>query len=256
MPLIATPISHLFENEEDASRIAAVSDCLEIRQRSLNSEFERQWLFHIDIDLTQHWDNKIKEYLTFVIKKKNDLKLVTFQATRCCVGEEIENGLFQLSGEVLTRDELLRNAKKNVDWFRNTFGESLKLGFENNNFYPTPAYAVVTDADFITEVVESNNIFFLLDIAHAMVTAKNRKLKYIDYLNKLPMSKVIQLHICQPDIPDKGMARDIHELPNAKMIEEVSRLIGICPSVEYLTIEYYKSAEKLIECILSFKEFG
>jgi len=256
MPLIATPISHLFENEKDASKIAAVSDCLEVRQRSLNSELNKQWLFHIDIDLTQYWDKKIKEYLTFAITKKKDLKLVTFQATRCCVGEELVNGLFQLSGIVLTKDELLENAKNNVAWFRDTFGESLKLGFENNNFYPSPAYDVITDADFITELVESNNINFLLDIAHAMVTAKNRGFKYIDYLKELPMDRVIQLHICQPDIPDVGMARDTHELPNKEMLDEVSRLVARHPNISFLTVEFYKDANELVDflkCLQTIK---
>ena len=35
IPQIATPISHQFENVNSAKQIIAVSDCLEVRERSL-----------------------------------------------------------------------------------------------------------------------------------------------------------------------------------------------------------------------------
>ena len=47
-PQIATPISHQFENEFFAKEIIAVSDCLEVRERSLESEWPNQHLFHIE----------------------------------------------------------------------------------------------------------------------------------------------------------------------------------------------------------------
>ena len=249
MPLIATPISHLFENKEDALKISEVSDCLEVRQSSLNCDLEKQWLFHIDIDITQYWDKEIQEYLFFAISQKKELKLVTFQATKCCVGEKLVDGLFQLSGDLLSKEDLLENAIQNVAWFRKTFGETINLGFENNNYYRTPAYDIITDADFITELVEKCNIYFLLDIAHAMITAKNRNVEYRQYISKLPMKKVIQLHICQPSISDEGMARDIHELPNIAMLKEVERLVDLYPEIEYLTVEYYKNSQKLIRIL-------
>ena len=56
IPQIATPISHQFENEYYGKEISDVSDCLEVRERSLDSECENQFLFHIDIDLTHKWD--------------------------------------------------------------------------------------------------------------------------------------------------------------------------------------------------------
>ena len=254
MPLIATPISHLFENNEDALKISEASDCLEVRERSLDCELDKQWLFHIDIDLTQHWDHKIKEYLTFAINKKKDLKLITFQATRCCVGEELVNGLFQLSGAVLTREELLKNAKENVIWFRDTFDKSLKLGFENNNYYPTPAYDVVTDGDFIAELVESNNVYFLLDIAHAMVTAHNKNITFESYKNELPMDKIIQLHVCEPKIEYGKMAIDAHELPEKEMIQEVASLVNEFPSIKYITVEYYKNCQKLVHILKKIRD--
>lgn len=253
MPLIATPISNLFENDKDALKLFEMSDCLEVRQRSLHCKLEKQWLFHIDIDLTQYWDKEIQEYLFFAISQKKELQLVTFQATRCCVGEDLVNGMFQLSGAVLSREQLLQNAKENVAWFKKTFGLSIKCGFENNNYYPTPAYEIVTDADFIRELVEVNNIYFLLDVAHAMVTAHNRKISYHNYLSGLPLSRVIQIHICQPLIKTGLMALDAHEVPNKTMLEEIKRLVKHCSKVQFLTIEYYKDVDLLLDSIKRLK---
>ena len=107
IPQIATPISHQFENEYYGKEISDVSDCLEVRERSLDSECENQLLFHIDIDLTHKWDENLREYLKNSLRKKTDLKLVTMQATRCCHGENIINGIFQLDGKIYSRQEII-----------------------------------------------------------------------------------------------------------------------------------------------------
>ena len=61
--LIATPISHLFDSLADADDIMNVSDCLEVRQRSLSSNAPKQYLFHVDIDVTHYWSSKTKNIL-------------------------------------------------------------------------------------------------------------------------------------------------------------------------------------------------
>ena len=93
IPQIATPISHQFENKNYGKEIAAVSDCLEVRERSLDSKLDKQYLFHIDIDLTHEWDDELRSYLENALSKKPELKLITLQATRCCQGEKIINGI-------------------------------------------------------------------------------------------------------------------------------------------------------------------
>ena len=249
MPLIATPISHLFENPQYGNEIAEVSDCLEVRQRSLGSVLPKQWLFHIDIDISLEWNDEIRDYLKNAFKIKSELKLVTFQATRCCQGERIVDGKFQLSGTVYTEQEMLNHASENVTWLRAVLKKEIKIGLENNNYYPTPAYDLVTDGSFVTKLVEQNNIYLLLDIAHAMVTAHNKKIEYLDYIDTLPLEKLIQLHICQPVLPVGEIAQDTHDDPTPEMLDEIIRLIKLFPQVEYLTVEYYKDKYILTEAI-------
>jgi len=249
IPQIATPISHQFENDNYGKEIARVSDCLEVRERSLDSKLENQHLFHIDIDLTHKWDADLKRYLNDALNKKPDLKLVTLQATRCCKGEKLLDGLFQLNGKVYTRDEMLDYSMENTQWVRNILGSKVLIGLENNNYYPTPAYDIITDGDFIAKVLEKNNLFLLLDIAHAMVTAHNKKISYDQYIATLPLDKLIQLHICQPELVNGEIARDTHNEPNDEMFSEVVRLINKYSTIKYLTIEYYKDKDILIASI-------
>ncbi len=253
MPLIATPISHLFENEHCGEEISNVSDCLEVRQRSLDSELPKQWLFHIDIDITLKWDDEIRDYLQQAFMKKPELKLATFQATRCCQDELIENGLFQLSGKVYSDQDMLDHAKENTRWLREVLSDDVKIGLENNNYYPTPAYDIVTDGVFITKLINQSNLYLLLDIAHAMVTAHNQQITYQDYIMSLPLDNLIQLHICKPLLPVGKTAQDAHDEPNTEMINEVIRLISEFPQIKYLTVEFYKDKDVLVKSLNSIR---
>jgi len=249
IPLIATPISHQFEDESYGKEISEASDCLEVRQRSLDTDWENQFLFHIDVDLTHEWNDDLRTYLAHAFKNKPYLKLITFQATRCCLGERITSGMFQLEGKIYSTQEMLDHSIENSKWLRKTVKAGTYIGLENNNYYPTPAYDIVADGSFISQVLEENDLFLLFDIAHAMVAAHNKNINYNQYIATLPLDRLIQLHICQPKLPAGGIALDTHDEPNEEMFQEVVRLVNSYPKIKYLTIEYYKDKDILIESI-------
>ena len=56
MVKIATPVSHLFNNRSTAKEIISVSNCLEVRESSLKSDWPKEYLFHVDIDINHEWD--------------------------------------------------------------------------------------------------------------------------------------------------------------------------------------------------------
>ena len=76
---------------------------------------------------------------------------------------------------------------------------------------------------------------------------------YDQYISTLPLDKLIQLHICQPELPEGGIAFDTHNEPNDKMYLEVMRLIKKHPTIKYLTIEYYKDKDILIGSIMKLR---
>ena len=159
---IVTPVSHLFFNKKNAKKIIQNSDYLEIRYKTLNLEFNNEKFFHCDEDITLPWSKNFKDKFEKILKIKKNLKYVSFQSTRCCSEEKLLNNFFILSGKKFNKKQMLEEARKNKSWLTQKFGNKLKFGLENNNYYPSKAYDIVTNADFISEVVLDNKLFFYL----------------------------------------------------------------------------------------------
>lgn len=253
MHKIVTPISHLFFNKKNAEIISRYSDHLEIRERTVDLSFDKEMFFHCDEDLTLPWSKNFKIKLEAILKKKKNLKYITFQATRCCANSKIKNKVFVLSGKKFSKNEMLKEAKKNTFWIKKKFKNRFHIGLENNNYYPTKAYDIIADGDFISKVVRENKLFFLFDLAHAQVTASNKKINFDDYIETLPMDLMLQIHICRPKI-DKKISRDTHYLPNKSMFKEVKYFADKYKNLKFFTIEYYKDTKKLIKNIKDLKK--
>ena len=252
-PKLATPISHQFENKESAIEIIKYSDCLEVRERSLESKWDNQHLFHLDIDITSKWGSETKQYLKKAFKIKTELKIVSLQIAVCCSEPVYEGRMFVLGGETYSRPEMIINAKSNISFLREILRDGVSIAIENNNYYPTSAYEHVTDGDFLSEVIIDNDVNLLFDIAHGMVTAHNKGIEYESYKSSLPLNKLIQLHICRPYIPLEGYAYDAHEWPDNDMLKEAVEMSKKYPHIRYFTIEYYKDKDFLIDSLVRLK---
>ena len=79
---IVTPVSHLFFNKDNAAKIAKHSDCLEIRERTLNLSFKKEKFFHCDEDLTLPWSKEFKSQLKEILKKKKKFKVYYFSSNK------------------------------------------------------------------------------------------------------------------------------------------------------------------------------
>jgi uncharacterized protein (UPF0276 family) len=153
--------------------------------------------------------------------------------------------MYQPSGTAFSRQELILNAKENIEWLRSAVRKHIAIGVENNNYLPTGAYQYVTDGEFISEIVEANKINFLFDLAHARITAHNRKISYDAYLASLPLAQAIQMHICKPGLNNDNIAFDAHELPDDAVLAETLSILKSSP-IKYLTVEYYKESQGLV----------
>lgn len=253
MVKIATPISHLFEDKAAARRIMRYSDCLECRDRAINSNLPRQEVFHCDIQPIHELSKADFEYLGSLSKVKPGLKLLTFHAASSCDRPRIRKGAFIKGGKEYTKDRALKNARDNFTRIRKIIGKGVKLAVENNNYYPTQAYKYVTDTGFLSSLVRDNGIGLVFDIAHARITARNRGLEYGAYREKLPLDRVVQLHISAPGVSQWRLAYDSHRLPGAREWDEVRGLLDRS-RLSYLTIEYYRNVNGLIRALKSLRE--
>jgi len=244
---IATPISHQFLRKNLSKEIYKLSDCFEARERTSHLRIKKTYLYHIDIDLTAEWNKSVKNYISKIIEPHKKLKLVTFQITRCCQAEKLVNGKFKLVGNKFTEKQMFKNSQVNLKWFKNRFGKKIKIGIENNNYYKTPAYDIITESKFISDIVKKNKIYLLLDIAHAMVTSKNRNIDLEKYLNELPLTNLIQIHICGPLLKDK-FGQDKHRPPQNYVYDTIRPILKkYKKNIKYLTLEYYRSEKILIK---------
>jgi len=253
---IATPISHLFdENKKWGKVIIDNSDVLECRDRSISHNFDNQELFHCELQPIHEWNDKEWSFLRKIKDSKPNLKLLTLHIASCCDNPKLNNKIFELGGREYSREEMKYFARENFNKIKSMFGNSVDIAVENNNYYPTEAYRDVTDPEFISDIVSDNNLRFLFDIAHAKVTCFNKNINFERYKKKLPLDKIIQLHICSYAVDEKlNQAYDAHNYPNDEELLEVSNIIEKFKNLKYLTVEYYRDIENLEISLKKVKE--
>ena len=93
---------------------------------------------------------------------------------------------------------------------------------ENLDYWPTGAYEYVSEPGFIADVVEAAGVAFLLDLAHAQVAAARLGIPIDEYLARLPLHRVCELHVSGPRLVE-GTLFDAHE----PLVEEDYRLIAL-----------------------------
>jgi uncharacterized protein (UPF0276 family) len=253
MHSIVTPISHLFGIENNAARIARMSDSLECRDHSVAYDVSLQTLFHCELQPCHKLAETDFTYLEKIRDTKTELELISFHLASCYHSPVIENSVFEPGGYRYSKSELFENARINFKKIKKIFGPNVVIAIENNNFYATPAYEYVTDPEFISQVVVENNINFLYDIAHAKVSSYNLGLKYEAYKLALPLEKTVQLHICKSGIRN-GAAYDAHFIPDEEEWTEIISLMKAYKGIRYFTIEYYREIDGLIGSIHNLKK--
>jgi uncharacterized protein len=77
-------------------------------------------------------------------------------------------------------------------------GIGVPLLLENLDYCPEGAYEHICDPAFVRDVVEALDCSVLLDLAHAQVSADWLDIEIEDYLDALPLKRVVQIHLSSP----------------------------------------------------------
>lgn len=178
--------------------------------------------------------------------------MISFHLASNCESPIIKNNKFYSNGKSFSFEDMISSSKDNNAIIRNIFPHC-KIAVENNNYLNTSAYDTITDGNFISDIVYSNNLFFLLDIAHAKISAKNKKINYQTYLKSLPLDKIIQLHISQHTI-ENNIAYDSHVDPSNETLNELPFYFNLSPHCKYVTLEYYQDSRRLLHYIKKIKD--
>lgn len=250
---IATPVSELFSDVKVAGEIIDISDCLEIRDLNITKTFPKEELYHSDIQPIHEIGEEGLDTLAFVKKNKPGIKCITFHAASCFKHPKVNGYMFDVGELKYTRQQMVNNFSGNMSKIKDLFEGKMLFGIENTNYYPTEAYEIITEPDFLSELCEQTGIAFLFDISHAKISAFNKGLSYDEYVKGLPLGKTIQIHISSYAF-DGSIAYDAHEIPGDEVLSCVKDLQMKCPNLEYATIEYYKNCDKLVSSIRGLKE--
>jgi uncharacterized protein (UPF0276 family) len=152
-----------------------------------------------------------------------------------------EQGM-QAKSTPLEREPLLSSIVVNARRLAEEIEVPLLL--ENLDYNTTGAYEHICEPDFIREAVERSETYLLLDLAHARVSAARLGYSAEEYLDRLPLERVRQLHVSGPRQVD-GVMTDVHQPLGERdvkiLLEILERTVPWA-----LTLEYKKSADTLV----------
>jgi len=123
---------------------------------------------------------------------------------------------------------------------------------ENTEPLPFEGYDFEVQTERITCVLERAECGFVLDIAHARVSAAVLGVDVYDYLSGLPLDRVVQIHVSGPRIRE-GRLVDVHESlqeTDYALLDFVLRQTQ--PQV--VTLEYIREREALREQLFRLRD--
>ena len=131
---------------------------------------------------------------------------------------------------------LLARTQANIALLRELTG--LETLLENVPHYPwSKAPRFVGDPEFIAEALTVSGTKMLLDISHAQVTAYHRGEEFSDYLARLPLDEVVEMHVSGPRMEADGL-RDRHIALNEDDYILIEALLDRLPALQMMTLEY------------------
>mgnify|MGYP001346331071 FL=1 len=238
---LTLPISHLI-NTENYLLVPGVQ-ALEFKKKQPVFDYSGPLFFHsgkgiIDEDFIDYFDNLLP-YLN-----ENKFQHFSFDLGPATPKYKIEDYYYVTEEEVLTAEEISCISKERLNYVKKNFKGIVAL--ENLNYFPTSAYSHVCEPDFFSKVVRDNDVYCILDIAHAMISAHNLGIDWQDYFLQMPLERVKEIHLSTHGIVD-GKWRDLHERPNDETLKVLQFIWEKLTSDAYLIIEFYKNFEDLVE---------
>ena len=173
----------------------------------------------------------------------HDMVHFSFDLGPAALKVETEDYYYVACSPVLDDDQLSALIAERLQLIKSSFRGRVLV--ENLNYFPTSAYDRVCDAGFIKEVVVENDIYLLLDIGSALVSAYNFGIEPWDYFRAMPLDRVAEIHLTAPGQVD-GKWRDLHNVPTETEFQLLDKILDRVPFPPYLVIEYYREFAQIV----------
>lgn len=109
------------------------------------------------------------------------------------------------------------------------------------------------DPEMIAAVLEATGCSFLLDLSYAQTAASNWRLSPREYLERLPLQRIVEIHLSAPGQLEDGRQVDAHEALRERDYDLLAWLLKrVAPQV--VTLEYWKEPRALLEQVIRLKD--
>jgi hypothetical protein len=147
----------------------------------------------------------LKELGTFL----KDLE-IPWHSEHLCLGG-VDDGFFHDLLPLPFTDEAVATASQRLIEMRDAIGVPLAL--ENASYYAPQGPDGLAEADFVVEVLERADAKLLLDVNNVYVNGRNFDFDPKLYIDKIPMERVVQIHVAGHFVRDDGLRIDTHGEP-------------------------------------------
>lgn len=232
-PLLALTVSQHFDRVRPALEGIVGAYVVRDADRALGVPSDRPLLFHMNGFIDDAFDACVDEQ--FLAK----LNRLSVELLSCDLGPSCRRTEFDPSREdcyvapdgPLEREEILAIARRKAEFVRRHFKGLLSL--ENLDYHDGGAYEHIVEPAFITELVTALGVGLTVDIGHLGVTCWNRGWDAYEYVEQLPLDRVIEIHFSHSE---NGL--DLHGPPQEEDYEML-RYVLHRTSPKYLCVEYY-----------------
>ena len=132
------------------------------------------------------------------------------------------------------------------------FARNIHIPVILENPDPIPMYGnPEIQTNRITEIIETTNSGLLLDIGHARLSAEAIGISANEYINRLPLNRLIQIHVSGPRIRN-GHLFDAHETLQEEDYELLNYVLQQSKP-QVVTLEYIRQADALREQLFNLR---
>jgi uncharacterized protein (UPF0276 family) len=135
--------------------------------------------------------------------------------------------------------ELINTIKSNIKFLKQQYAHFDFISIENVDSF---RFGCLIDPDVIREIVYDTDCSFLLDISHAVCASRFRNEDVRDYLSRLPLDRVYEIHL------NGWIIKDCDIMCHTKINEEgytlLAEMLDKCKP-EIITIEYGRHNDRI-----------
>ncbi|MCC6216486.1 MAG: DUF692 domain-containing protein [Polyangiaceae bacterium] len=96
-----------------------------------------------------------------------------------------------------------------------------RMAVENVSYYLHPGQPELDEADFIGEVLERADCGLLLDLNNLDVNAANHGFDRWEWLSRIPLERVVEIHVAGPEPWGDDLLLDTHGAPVRRSVHEL-----------------------------------